>query len=56
MMPKTTRKLPMMSIERKYPRSKSGPDMTPKKISSQAWTVPIHDMAEGVSLGSRVVR
>jgi hypothetical protein len=46
----------MMSIERKYPISKSGPDITPKKIRSQACTVPIHDMADGVSEERRVVR
>jgi hypothetical protein len=44
MMPNTTRKFPTRSMERKYPKSNKGPDMTPKKMRRKACTVPIHDI------------
>jgi hypothetical protein len=47
MMPNTTKQFPTSNIDRKYPRSNSGPDKTPMMMSSQACTVPIQDMALG---------
>lgn len=46
-MPKTTPKLPTKSIVRYQPRSKSGPERQPTRMSSHDWTVPIQLMAEG---------
>jgi len=45
-MPKTVRKVPIMTSARKWSRSRIGPAANPEATSKKAWKVPIQEISD----------